>query len=143
LWRFYSVSDFQAFFIVNTVDFQGEQIVPSKIVCIGRNYVGHVKELGNELPDSMVVFMKPNSAISRELKSGDGEAHHYEAEICFLCGKGRFVGVSIGIDLTRRELRRNLKRKVFRGSEARHSMVQLYLGVLWLCVPLSDRFHWL
>ncbi|MDA7511571.1 fumarylacetoacetate hydrolase family protein [Verrucomicrobia bacterium] len=96
---------------MNTVDFQGQQIAPSKIVCIGRNYVDHVKELGNELPDSMVVFMKPNSAISRELKSGGDESHHYEAEICFLCGEGRFVGVSIGIDLTRREIQSKLKAK--------------------------------
>jgi 2-keto-4-pentenoate hydratase/2-oxohepta-3-ene-1,7-dioic acid hydratase in catechol pathway len=73
--------------------------------------VGHIEELGNERPDSMVVFMKPNSAISRELKSGDGEAHHYEAEICFLCIKGRFVGVTVGIDLTRRDLQSKLKAK--------------------------------
>ena len=86
-------------------------MAPSKIVCIGRNYVDHIEELGNELPDSMVVFMKPNSAISRELKSGNDEAHHYEAEICFLCTKGRFVGVSVGIDLTRRDLQSKLKAK--------------------------------
>ena len=86
-------------------------MTPSKIVCVGRNYVDHIEELGNELPDSMVVFMKPNSAISGELRSGDKEAHHYEAEICFLCVKGRFVGVSIGIDLTRRDLQSKLKTK--------------------------------
>jgi 2-keto-4-pentenoate hydratase/2-oxohepta-3-ene-1,7-dioic acid hydratase in catechol pathway len=35
-----------------------------KIFCIGRNYVAHAKELGNEIPDEPVVFMKPKSALA-------------------------------------------------------------------------------
>ena len=34
-----------------------------KIFCIGRNYVEHAKELGNEVPDEPVIFMKPKSAL--------------------------------------------------------------------------------
>ncbi|MEP7165315.1 MAG: fumarylacetoacetate hydrolase family protein, partial [Ferruginibacter sp.] len=34
-----------------------------KIICIGRNYAEHAKELGNDLPDEPVVFMKPKSAL--------------------------------------------------------------------------------
>jgi 2-keto-4-pentenoate hydratase/2-oxohepta-3-ene-1,7-dioic acid hydratase in catechol pathway len=36
---------------------------PSKIVCVGRNYVAHAKELGNELPERPMIFLKPPSAI--------------------------------------------------------------------------------
>lgn len=41
---------------------------PSKIVCIGRNYVEHAKELGNEVPSEPLIFLKPPSAII-----GDGD----------------------------------------------------------------------
>jgi len=37
--------------------------VPSKIVCIGRNYVDHAKELGNEVPTAPLIFMKPPSSV--------------------------------------------------------------------------------
>jgi 2-keto-4-pentenoate hydratase/2-oxohepta-3-ene-1,7-dioic acid hydratase in catechol pathway len=42
---------------------------PSKIVCIGRNYVEHARELGNEVPPEPLIFLKPPSSII-----GDGEA---------------------------------------------------------------------
>ncbi len=38
-------------------------VLPSKIVCIGRNYVAHAKELGNEVPESPLMFLKPSTAI--------------------------------------------------------------------------------
>ena len=38
-------------------------VVPTKIVCVGRNYIAHAKELGHEVPTSPLIFMKPNSAI--------------------------------------------------------------------------------
>jgi 2-keto-4-pentenoate hydratase/2-oxohepta-3-ene-1,7-dioic acid hydratase in catechol pathway len=44
-------------------------ITPSKIVCIGRNYVAHAKELGNAVPSTQIIFLKPNSAISTTLTS--------------------------------------------------------------------------
>ncbi|HFC03428.1 MAG TPA: FAA hydrolase family protein, partial [Nitratifractor salsuginis] len=37
-----------------------ELYTPSKVVCIGRNYVEHIEELGNEMPENMVIFNKPN-----------------------------------------------------------------------------------
>ncbi|MGL4713723.1 MAG: fumarylacetoacetate hydrolase family protein, partial [Shewanella sp.] len=59
-------------------------VIPTKIVCIGRNYVDHIHELGNDIPEEMVVFLKPNSAISTQLQSQhQGEVLHYEAELCF------------------------------------------------------------
>ncbi len=41
---------------------------PSKIVCVGRNYVNHAKELGNEPPEQPIIFLKPNSSL---LSHGD------------------------------------------------------------------------
>ena len=38
-------------------------ILPSKIVCIGRNYVAHAKELGNEIPEAPLMFLKPSTAV--------------------------------------------------------------------------------
>jgi 2-keto-4-pentenoate hydratase/2-oxohepta-3-ene-1,7-dioic acid hydratase in catechol pathway len=42
---------------------------PSKIVCVGRNYLEHARELGNDVPDQPLIFLKPPSAII-----GEGEA---------------------------------------------------------------------
>lgn len=95
-----------------TVCCNGETVAPSKIVCVGRNYVAHIQELGNEVPDDMVVFLKPNSAIGDTLAaSRDGEALHYEGELAFLVHDARFAAVGFGLDLTRRALQSRLKDK--------------------------------
>ncbi|MBP6520577.1 fumarylacetoacetate hydrolase family protein, partial [Shewanella sp.] len=87
-------------------------IVPTKILCIGRNYVEHIHELGNEIPEDMVVFLKPNSAISTVLHSEhQGETLHYETELCFMFQNGRFSSVAVGLDLTKRDLQTKLKAK--------------------------------
>ena len=36
---------------------------PSKIVCVGRNYVDHAKELGNPVPEEPIIFLKPPSSL--------------------------------------------------------------------------------
>ena len=87
-------------------------IQPSKIVCVGRNYVAHIRELNNEIPDSMVVFNKPNSAIADTLHSHiDGQTLHYESELAFLVAKGTLSAVGFGLDLTKRDLQTELKEK--------------------------------
>ncbi|UXI04409.1 fumarylacetoacetate hydrolase family protein [Photobacterium sp. TY1-4] len=97
---------------MKTVSFQQTQIAPGKIVCIGRNYVAHVHELGNEMPDEMVIFNKPNSAISETLSATHGGAIlHYEGEIVYLYQQGRFVAAAFGLDLTKREVQSVLKAK--------------------------------
>jgi 2-keto-4-pentenoate hydratase/2-oxohepta-3-ene-1,7-dioic acid hydratase in catechol pathway len=96
---------------LNSVIIGNKQITPSKIVCIGRNYVEHIKELGNEMPDDMVVFLKSNSAISNHLKSFHQEELHYEGELCFIFNDGRFSAVGFGLDLTKRQLQSKLKSK--------------------------------
>ncbi|MEH6582446.1 MAG: fumarylacetoacetate hydrolase family protein [Halioglobus sp.] len=97
---------------MNTVLVNGSPLTPSKIVCIGRNYVAHIKELGNEIPDEMVVFNKPNSAISESLHSVLlDDALHYESELCFIVRDGGFGAVGFGLDLTKRALQSTLKQK--------------------------------
>jgi len=96
---------------MNTVTYSGNAVAPSKIVCVGRNYVEHIQELGNEIPDDMVIFIKPNSAIGNTLLSSiDGEALHYEGEIVLLIRNNNYTAVGFGIDLTRRELQSKLKK---------------------------------
>ncbi|MEM9254281.1 MAG: fumarylacetoacetate hydrolase family protein [Pseudomonadota bacterium] len=90
----------------------GESVTPSKILCVGRNYVAHIEELGNSVPDDMVVFGKPPSAIGDTLQSDfDGETLHYEGEIAFVVSNGGLSAVGFGLDLTRRELQSQLKSK--------------------------------
>ena len=86
-------------------------ITPSKIVCVGRNYVEHIKELNNDLPDDIVIFVKPNSSIAMQLQSYHDEPLHYETELCFMYQSGRFSAVAIGLDLTKRGLQSQLKQK--------------------------------
>jgi len=96
---------------MKTIRLENEQIAPSKIVCIGRNYLEHIRELGNETPDDMVIFNKPNSSISPRLNATIDEPLHYEGEICFMMRGGSFHAVGFGLDLTKRELQSKLKTK--------------------------------
>ena len=96
---------------MKTVNFNDKKVTPSKVVCIGRNYVEHIKELGNEIPSSMVIFMKPNSSMSATLLSCEEEPIHYEGEISFMIFDGKISGVGFGLDLTKRGLQSKLKEK--------------------------------
>jgi len=96
---------------MNTIKLISEQIVPFKIVCIGRNYIEHIRELGNEVPDNMVIFVKPNSSLSTQLRSVIDEPIHYEGEICFMIKQGKLNAVGFGLDLTKRGLQSRLKEK--------------------------------
>lgn len=96
---------------MNHVICDGKSIIPSKIVCVGRNYAEHIAELNNEVPEQMVLFVKPNSAISSVLRSYHQEPLHYEAELCFMVADGGFSAVGLGLDLTKRQLQSELKAK--------------------------------
>lgn len=89
----------------------GNAVYPSKIICIGRNYVEHIAELNNQIPDQMVVFYKPNSAISDTLYSFHEEPLSYEGELCLMYRNGKFDAVAFGLDLTKRTLQSALKAK--------------------------------
>lgn len=101
-------------------------IRPSKIVCVGRNYAEHAKELGNEVPQSPVLFIKPPSSLSAldtgiSWNTALGECHH-ECELSFRIGtrlknatpqqaRAAIDGVTLGLDLTLRDLQNTLKNK--------------------------------
>ena len=88
-----------------------------KLVCIGRNYSDHAKELGNAIPGEPVVFLKPESALIPNggpitLPSFSSDIHH-EIELVYSIirknGKAQADKVSIGLDLTARSLQLALK----------------------------------
>lgn len=102
------------------------EYIVGKILCIGRNYVDHIKELGNDAPSAPVVFMKPATAI---IGNGDtvkipaySSDCHYEAELAVLIGKdgkdiaeadapSHVAGYGVAIDMTLRDVQDNLKKK--------------------------------
>ncbi len=97
-----------------------------KIFCIGRNYVAHAKELGNEVPDEPVIFMKPKSALLQShtpfyYPEFTNELH-YECELVLrICKNGKYIqdryaskyydAVTVGIDFTARDIQNELKEK--------------------------------
>ncbi|WP_353144191.1 fumarylacetoacetate hydrolase family protein [Acinetobacter pragensis] len=102
-------------------------IRPSKIVCVGRSYADHARELGNAIPDRPVLFIKPPSALG-SLQDGIAwntalGSCHYECELTLRIDrplKGETdpikaleaVGaVTLGLDLTLRDLQDELKTK--------------------------------
>lgn len=97
--------------LMNSLKLDQENIYPSKVVCIGRNYAEHIEELGNEVPTEAVIFTKPNSAISQEIATHKVDPIHYESEITFSIKSGELSGVGFGLDLTKREIQSKLKAK--------------------------------
>ncbi len=97
-----------------------------KIVCLARNYSEHARELGNEVPESPVLFIKPATSIigngeSVVIPSYSNECHH-EVELAVLIGKwgkniapqdamNHVAGYGVGIDLTLRDVQGELKKK--------------------------------
>lgn len=97
-----------------------------KVVCVGRNYADHAKELNNPVPTSPILFIKPSTAVvpfapSFVIPVDRGECHH-ETEIALLINKplrrvtpsevfGALAGIGIGLDLTLRDLQSRLKDK--------------------------------
>ncbi len=97
-----------------------------KIICIGRDYVEHAKELNNPLPEVPIFFMKPESALLQKnfpfFYPEFSKDVHYETEIVIRIKKvGKhiqekfahtyFDEIGIGIDLTARDLQNNCKQK--------------------------------
>ena len=94
---------------MKSISLEGKETFPSKIICIGRNYVDHIKELGNEIPEEPVIFIKPNSSIATAIESGESGEIHFEGEISFLVRSAELFGVGFGLDLTKRKLQSRLK----------------------------------
>ena len=96
---------------MNAVMLDDKQVYPSKVVCVGRNYVEHIEELNNEIPDEPVIFVKPNSSISHDLYGSERDNLHFEGEITFLIESENIKGVGFGLDLTKRAIQSRLKAK--------------------------------
>jgi len=95
-----------------------------RVFCIGRNYVAHIKELNNDMPDSPIVFMKPvTSLVSSKEKTVSypklSEDLHFETELVVLIGKegvpnddndakNFIAGLAVGLDLTMRDMQNSL-----------------------------------
>ncbi len=66
-------------------------VEPSKVVCVGRNYAAHARELGNEVPAAPLLFLKPPTAVigpqeAIRCPAASGEVHH-EAELALVIGR--------------------------------------------------------
>lgn len=64
--------------------------VPTKIVCVGRNYAAHAAELGNEVPKRPLLFFKPPSAVigpNQKIVLPESQLIHHEAELAVVIGK--------------------------------------------------------
>ena len=97
-----------------------------KIFCVGRNYVAHAQELGNDLPDEPVIFMKPKSALLQPhtpfyYPEFTNELH-YECELVLrICKNGKYIqekfaskyydAETVSIDFTARDIQDELKSK--------------------------------
>jgi fumarylpyruvate hydrolase len=95
------------------------------IYCVGRNYRAHAAELGNDVPDNPMIFIKPTHSLCSMDKGnvklpGDQGGIHYEGELVIHVGKPYRNGISVdelidqfalGIDFTLRDVQNELKKK--------------------------------
>ncbi|MCB1776697.1 MAG: fumarylacetoacetate hydrolase family protein [Candidatus Competibacteraceae bacterium] len=97
-----------------------------KVVCIGRNYLDHIRELNNSIPETPILFIKPATAVVPldqpiHLPLGRGACHH-EVELAVLVGqrlqnadietaRQAIAGYGVALDLTLRDLQNELKKK--------------------------------
>ena len=97
-----------------------------KIICIGGNFSDHAKEMGSEVPEEPIIFMKPKSAL---LQSHNpfyypefSNELNYECEVVLrVCKNGKYIqekqaanyynGITTGIDFTARDIQDELKKK--------------------------------
>jgi 2-keto-4-pentenoate hydratase/2-oxohepta-3-ene-1,7-dioic acid hydratase in catechol pathway len=95
---------------LKSVKYGDKSLYPSKIICVGRNYVEHIHELGNEIPENMVLFNKSNSAIATDVSYFEEDCR-FEGELCFLIQDSKISAVGFGLDLTKAGLQNYLKSK--------------------------------
>ena len=111
---------------MKSIKLNNEKVNIGKIVCVGRNYVAHAKELGNEVPEFPLIFLKPPSVL---IRSGENILHpdysnemHHEVELVLLIGKkvknadsieaeSAIAGYAVGLDMTLRDIQTELKGK--------------------------------
>uniref|UniRef100_UPI0040490FAB fumarylacetoacetate hydrolase family protein n=1 Tax=Gelidibacter sp. TaxID=2018083 RepID=UPI0040490FAB len=97
-----------------------------KLICIGRNYTEHIKELANEKPTEPVVFLKPDTAILLKnqpffIPDFSNDVHHEVEILVKIIRVGKYIDkkfahkyydeIGLGIDFTARDLQEQLKAK--------------------------------
>lgn len=103
-----------------------KEIPINKVVCVGRNYVEHIQELGNEQHEKPVIFLKTVTSV---IYSGEeiiypsfSDDMHYETELVLLIGstvknadkilaEKAIAGYGVGLDMTLRDVQNDLKKK--------------------------------
>ena len=109
------------------IQFKNEEVYYiGKIVCVGRNYTDHITELGNEIPEKPLLFLKPSSAVifsGEDIKYPEfSKEMHHEVELVLLIGKEvknasedesekAIAGYAVGLDMTLRDVQNELKKK--------------------------------
>lgn len=126
-----------------------------KFLCIGRNYAEHAKELGNEIPEEPVIFIKPKSALLQENSPfyypGFTNELHYECEVVLrICKNGKdlvesdagkyYDAISVGIDFTARDIQSELKKKGLPWEKAKAWDNSAVLGN-WKPIPAGFDKH--
>ena len=104
----------------------GQEFRVGKVVCLARNYVDHIRELGNAVPDAPVLFIKPATSIigngGQVVIPPTSRDCHHEVELAVLIGRtvknvapeaamDCIAGYGVGIDLTLRDVQAALKAK--------------------------------
>lgn len=104
----------------------GKKVTVGKILCLGRNYAAHAKEMKAETPEAPVIFLKPSTAILHDggtivIPSISKEVH-YEVEMVVAIGRGGkhiaralaldyVSGYAVGLDMTLRDVQAEAKKK--------------------------------
>ncbi len=96
-------------------------VIPTKIVCVGKNYADHAAEMGSDVPDRPILFLKPPTAVIGPLQRikipADSEEVHHEAELAIVMGRvtrdvaiedvgPHIMGYTAANDVTARDLQR-------------------------------------
>lgn len=126
-----------------TTVFINEQAYPiNTIYCIGRSYVEHTHELGNQIPTEPLVFLKPNSSIVTgeilTLPNFSDNVHH-ETELVLLIGENKqIIAYTVGLDLTARDVQDTCKAKGLPWLKAKG-----FKGACWLGTfkPFKKRHY--
>ncbi len=86
-----------------------------KIICLGKNYADHTLEMGDPAPSKPLIFFKPPSVLIEPKENSslylpwEKGSIHYECEIVFKLYKKNIIGLGLGLDLTLRDVQKELK----------------------------------
>jgi 5-carboxymethyl-2-hydroxymuconate isomerase len=104
----------------------GRKVRVGKIICVGRNYAAHAKEMNAETPEAPVLFLKPSTAVIHDgekiVKPRFANELHHEVEMVVAIGReGRDIsrahamehvgGFGVGLDMTLRDVQADAKKK--------------------------------